>query len=111
MTLPTLAYNNPARTVVNLAPTTMAQVAKECAHFAGVKDSSGDLTNALEYIRLCPPTFRTFMGRDTIIYPALVAGCVGAVAATANVAPRIVVGIYESFKAGNLQAPPPTSAS
>jgi 4-hydroxy-tetrahydrodipicolinate synthase len=98
--IPVLAYNNPDRSGVKIPPQTMAQVASECANFVGVKDSSGDLTNTLEYLRLCPPGFRTFMGRDTIIYPALASGCVGAVAATANVAPRIVVGIYESYKAG-----------
>jgi len=79
----------------------MAQVAAECPNFVGVKDSSGDLTNTLEYIRLCPPAFRTFMGRDTLIYAGLANGCVGAVAATANVAPEIVVGIYEAAKVGD----------
>ena len=101
VSMPTLAYNNPDRTGVKIAPSTMAQVAAECPNFVGVKDSSGDLTNTLEYIRLCPPTFRTFMGRDTLIYAGLANGCVGAVAATANVAPQIVVGIYEATKAGD----------
>ena len=101
VSIPTLAYNNPDRTGVKIAPPTMVQVAAECPNFAGVKDSSGDLTNTLEYVRLCPPAFRTFMGRDTLIYAALTNGCVGAVAATANVAPKIVVGIYEAAKAGD----------
>jgi len=101
VSLPTLAYNNPDRTGVRLAPATMAQVARECANFIGVKDSSGDLTNTLEYIRLCPPTFRTFMGRDTLIYAGITNGCVGAVAATANVAPKLVVSIYEAAVAGD----------
>jgi 4-hydroxy-tetrahydrodipicolinate synthase len=96
-----LAYNNPDRTAVALPPNVVAQIARESSNFIGVKDSSGDLTNALGYIEQCPPTFRTFMGRDTLIYAALCYGCAGAVAATANVVPELVVGIYDAFMAGN----------
>jgi 4-hydroxy-tetrahydrodipicolinate synthase len=44
------------------------------------------------------------MGRDTLIYGALLHGCVGAVAATANVAPALAVGIYRAVQAGDLPA-------
>lgn len=101
VSIPVLAYNNPDRTNLPLAPSVVAAVAKEAKNFVGVKDSSGDLTNTLGYIEMCPPDFRTFMGRDTMIYAGLCCGCVGAVAATANVAPDIVMGIYNSFLAGD----------
>jgi len=101
VSLPVLAYNNPGRTALPLAPSVVAAVAKAVPNFVGVKDSSGDLTNTLAYIEQCPPTFRTFMGRDTLIYAALCYGCAGAVAATANVAPDLVVGIYDAFMAGD----------
>jgi 4-hydroxy-tetrahydrodipicolinate synthase len=101
VSIPVLAYNNPGRTGVPLLAETMAAVAKEAGNFAGVKDSSGDLTNTLSYLQTCPPSFRTFMGRDTMIYAGLCYGCVGAVAATANVAPELVVGIYDAYMAGD----------
>lgn len=101
VSIPVLAYNNPGRTHVSFTPAMAAEVARRTSNFVGIKDSSGDLTNTLEYIEACPPGFRTFIGRDTLIYPALCCGCVGAVAATANVAPDLVVGIYEAFQAGD----------
>ncbi len=101
VSIPVLAYNNPGRTGVPLTPAVMASVAARVASFQGVKDSSGDLTNTAAYIEQCPPGFRTFMGRDTMIYAGLCYGCVGAVAATANVAPDLVVGIYDAFMAGD----------
>jgi 4-hydroxy-tetrahydrodipicolinate synthase len=101
VSLPILAYNNPDRTGVPIPPALMATLAREAPHIVGIKDSSGDLTNTLAYIEQCPPGFRTFMGRDTLIYAALCCGCHGAVAATANVAPELVVGIYEAFRAGD----------
>jgi 4-hydroxy-tetrahydrodipicolinate synthase len=101
VSIPVLAYNNPDRTHVPLAPSVCAAVAREVKNFVGAKDSSGDLTNTLGYMEQCPPGFRTFMGRDTMIYAGLCCGCVGAVAATANVAPDLVVGIYNAFMAGD----------
>lgn len=101
VSIPVLAYNNPGRTGVSLTPAVAAAVAGEVRNFCGIKDSSGDLTNTMDYIGQCPPTFRTFIGRDTLIYAALCCGCAGAVAATANVAPELVVGIYEAFVAGD----------
>jgi 4-hydroxy-tetrahydrodipicolinate synthase len=101
VSIPVLAYNNPGRTGVPLSPQLVADIASQATNFVGIKDSSGDLTNTMSYIAQCPPTFRTFMGRDTIIYAALCYGCVGAVAATANVVPELVVGIYEAFMAGD----------
>ena len=103
VSLPVLAYNNPGRTGVPLSPAVVAAVAKEAPNFVGIKDSSGDLTNTMSYIAQCPPTFQTFMGRDTLIYAGLVYGCKGAVAASANVAPDLAVGIYEAYMAGDLE--------
>jgi len=102
VSIPVLAYNNPDRTSVSIPPAVAASVAREAPNFAGIKDSSGDLTNTMAYIEACRPGFLTFMGRDTLIFAGLMYGCVGAVAATANVAPELVVGIYDAFVAGSL---------
>lgn len=102
--IPVLCYNNPARTGgVALTPATLVRLANEVPNFAGVKDSSGDLTQVAEMIRLCPPDFKVIMGRDTLIYGALIHGAAGAIAATSNVAPKLVVGIYRAFKQGDYE--------
>ena len=71
VSMPVLAYNNPGRTGVELPPATVARIARDVPNFIGIKDSSGDLTQLAEYIRLCPETFRAFIGRDSLIYGAL----------------------------------------
>ena len=102
--IPVLCYNNPGRTGgVALTPATLARLAEEVPNFAGIKDSSGDLTQVAEMIRLCPPHFRVIMGRDTLIYGALTYGAAGAIAATANVAPKLIVEMYETFKDGDYE--------
>jgi len=101
--IPVLAYNIPDRTGgVALSVSTVSRLAKTNQNFVGIKDSTGDLTNAAELVQTCPPGFRVFMGRDTLIYGALLYGCVGAVAATANVASGLAVGICTAVEAGDL---------
>jgi 4-hydroxy-tetrahydrodipicolinate synthase len=101
VSIPILAYNNPGRTGVDLPPATVARIARDVPNFVGIKDSSGDLSQLAEYIRLCPETFRAFIGRDSLIYGALMYGAAGAVAATANVVPALAVAIYDAVMAGD----------
>jgi 4-hydroxy-tetrahydrodipicolinate synthase len=100
--LPVLAYDNVGRTGVPVPPALVARLAREVPNFVGIKDSSGDLTQLTEHIRQCPPGFRAFVGRDSLIYAALLHGGAGAVTATANVVPDLAVGIYDAVRAGDL---------
>jgi dihydrodipicolinate synthase/N-acetylneuraminate lyase len=102
--LPVVLYNNPATCGgVKIDVDTLGRLA-EIPNIVGVKDSSGDLQNTIEYLRVVPERFSVMMGRDTLIYPALIFGARGAVPATGNIAPRILVDIYESFMRGDQAA-------
>jgi 4-hydroxy-tetrahydrodipicolinate synthase len=102
VSLPVMAYDNIGRTGVPMPPATVARIARDAPNFSGIKDSSGDLTQFAEHLRLCPPGFRAFVGRDSLIYAALLHGGTGAVTATANVVPDLAVGIYDAVAAGDL---------
>src|SRR6516162_8466665 len=100
--LPVLLYNNPSTCGgLKIDVETAARLA-EVPNILGVKDSSGDLQNTVEYIHVVPERFSVMMGRDTLIFPALVMGARGAVPATGNIAPRLLVEIYETFRRGDL---------
>jgi 4-hydroxy-tetrahydrodipicolinate synthase len=99
--LPIILYNNKPKTGVDITPATVAKLA-ELDNIVGVKDSTGDLTMTEEYLRLtCGKDFAVMMGRDTLIYAALCYGASGAVASCANVAPELVVDIYNKYMAGD----------
>lgn len=100
--LPIIVYSNPPKTNINVTPATCAKLAK-IKNIIAIKDSSGDMTNAAEYIRLTKDieNFSVLMGRDTIIYPALCCGAAGAIASCANVAPKIAVDIYNKYMEGD----------
>jgi len=99
--LPIFAYNNPGRTGgVLLKPETVAKLTQSFSNFNGMKDSSGNITQVGEIIRMTPPDFKVFIGKDTVIFGALMYGAAGAIAATANVAPKLTVDIYNAYKNG-----------
>ncbi len=99
--LPIIVYNNKPKTNVTVEPATVAKLA-EIDNIIAVKDSTGDMTNAEEYLRLTRGMdFSVMMGRDTLIYAGLCYGATGAIASCANVAPRIAVDIYDCFQAGD----------
>lgn len=101
--LPIVIYNNRPKTNVTVEPATVAKLA-EIHNIIAVKDSTGDMTNTEEYLRLTRDMdFCVMMGRDTLIYSALCYGAAGAIASCANVAPRIAVDIYEKFMAGDMK--------
>ena len=101
-TLPVLLYNNPDRCKVNVSANLLDKLA-DIPNIVGAKDSSGDLTLTSEYIRRTRDRgFRVMAGRDTMVLGTLVYGGYGCVAATANVAPQLVVEIYDKFMAGDI---------
>lgn len=104
-TMPVIMYNNKPKTNVGISPAVTSRLAHEVENIIGVKDSTGDMTNCEEYLRLTMDVrdkFNVMMGRDTMIYAGLAYGCSGAVASCANVAPRIVADIYDKYVAGDL---------
>ena len=101
---PIVLYNIPARTGNALAPETVAELAK-IDNIVGAKDSSGDWTNLSAYIELTKDMdFAVLSGNDSLILKALQAGAKGAIAGCANVYPKNMVGIYENFRKGDLEA-------
>ena len=100
--LPVLLYNNPAKTGINISANFVVRASK-IENIVGIKDSSGDFTLTAEYIRRTDESFSVLAGRDTLIYGTLCCGGKGAIAATANVAPKVIVEIYEAFMAGDMK--------
>jgi 4-hydroxy-tetrahydrodipicolinate synthase len=101
--LPIILYNNAPKTNVNITPATVLKLS-HIENIVAIKDSTGDMTNAAEYIRLTRdnPNFHVLMGRDTIIHAALCYGATGAISSCSNVAPRIAADIYDKYIAGDL---------
>jgi 4-hydroxy-2-oxoglutarate aldolase len=97
--VPVLLYNFPANTGINLEPDTVARLA-EHPNIRGIKDSSGNVPQAAELMRLTPKTFQVFVGSPIAFLPALVIGAAGGILAIANLAPRECGEIWRLAQAG-----------
>lgn len=99
--LPVLIYNNPPRTSVNVSATVF-QSCFAVDNIVGVKDSSGDMTQIIEYLRLSDRKALIYSGRDTLITDIIMQGGAGAISPAANVFPKLVIRWYDAVKAGKL---------
>ncbi|MBS0417853.1 MAG: 4-hydroxy-tetrahydrodipicolinate synthase [Proteobacteria bacterium] len=100
--LPVLLYNNPPRTGgLNVLPATLAALSAQ-TNIVGIKDSSGDLSQMVDYLTGSEQRARVFIGRDTLILAGLLHGAAGPISPAANVFPRTVVRLYEAVKANRL---------
>ncbi len=95
---PIVLYNIPARTGNALAPATVKELSK-VPNIVGVKDSSGNFDNILQYIEVTRERedFAVLSGNDSLILWTLLAGGKGGIAGCANVFPENMVAIYEHF--------------
>jgi dihydrodipicolinate synthase len=102
--LPVLLYNNPEKTTNNISIPLLEKLSK-IENIVGIKNTSLDFAQTVEFIRVTKdiPNFKVLSGSDYFIFATLAYGGVGCVAGTANVAPRLVVDIYDKYMAGDLE--------
>ena len=98
--VPVLLYSMPALTGIAIAPETVAQLS-EHDNIIGFKDSSGDIINLAETVRLVPNDFAVLTGNGALLCAAMAAGAKGAILAVGCVAAKLCISIYESAIAGD----------
>ncbi|MBS7401267.1 MAG: 4-hydroxy-tetrahydrodipicolinate synthase [Eubacteriales bacterium] len=96
--LPTIVYNIPSRTGVNITPENMARIA-HLPYVAGVKEASGNLAQIGEVVRLCPHT-AVYSGDDTLALPCYAVGCRGIISVASNIDVVPVQQIWQLYCAG-----------
>jgi dihydrodipicolinate synthase/N-acetylneuraminate lyase len=98
---PVYAYNNPGRAGgVGMDAVTVTRLARMSKRFAGIFDATGSLALAKACIPTQQGAFSYFPAGQLDFARALRLGARGAVLATANVAPREFVALYEAARLG-----------
>jgi 4-hydroxy-tetrahydrodipicolinate synthase len=98
--LPIIIYNIPGRSVVDMSPATMGELAK-LPRVVGVKDATGDLSRVPKQRITCGKDFVQLSGEDATALGFNAHGGVGCISVTANVAPRLCAEFQEATLAGN----------
>ena len=98
--LPIIIYNIPGRSVVDMSPETMGQLAK-LPRIVGVKDATGDLSRVAKQRLTCGPDFIQLSGEDATALGFNAMGGVGCISVTANVAPKLCAEMQAATLAGD----------
>ena len=99
--LPIIVYNVPIRSAVDVAPETIAALAREHDNIVGVKETTRDFEHVSYVLHACGSDFLAFSGIELLCYPMLAIGGAGHLSCVANFAPRPVAELYDRFAAGD----------
>ena len=99
-TLPIIIYNIPGRSVVDMLPETMGELAK-LPRIVGVKDATGKIERVSQQRAACGKDFIQLSGEDATALGFNAHGGVGCISVTANVAPRLCAEFQEATLRGD----------
>ena len=98
--IPVILYNIPGRSVVNIAPETIARLAK-IPNIVAVKEASGSMDQTSHILSLCNLT--VLSGDDSLTLPLLALGAKGVISVLSNILPGEVSKMVDSYFAGNYE--------
>ncbi len=105
VSIPTLLYNLPLLTGVDLSPSLIARVARDHPNVTGLKDTVTEYSHTVSVLREVRPVrydFSILAGFEDLILPSMLAGGDGSICGLANVAPDLFVGLVRSVRNGDL---------
>ena len=98
--VPIIIYNIPGRSVVDMTPETMGELAK-LPGIIGVKDATGDVARVSQQRASCGADFIQLSGEDASALGFNAHGGVGCISVTANVAPKLCADFQKATLAGD----------
>jgi len=101
--IPMILYNVPSRTGVNILPQTAVTLAKTCDNIVGVKEASGNISQAAMLMSLAEGRIDLYSGNDDQVVPLLSLGGKGVISVLANIAPRQTHDMAAKFLAGDVK--------
>jgi 4-hydroxy-tetrahydrodipicolinate synthase len=98
--LPIIIYNIPGRSVIDMTPATMGELAR-LPRIIGVKDATGDVSRVSDTRITCGTDFVQLSGEDASALGFNAHGGVGCISVVANVAPRLSAEFQAAMLAGD----------
>ena len=102
--LPIMLYNIPGRCSVDIAPETVARLAKGCRNIVSIKEASGSVERVGELRRRLPDAFTILSGDDSLTLPFMAVGAVGVVSVASNLFPSEVYALARACESGDLKS-------
>ncbi len=96
-----LVYNVPVRAAVDIAPETVARLARAHDNIVGIKETTRDFEHVSYVLDQCGRDFIALSGIELLCYPMLCLGGRGHLSCVGNFAPRPCAELYDAFTAGD----------
>lgn len=100
--LPTIIYNVPGRTSVNIMPATVLEMAQD-ERVIGVKEACGDISQIAELARVVGDRLSIWSGNDDQTIPVMALGGKGIISVLGNVAPRETSRMAHAYLDGDIE--------
>ncbi len=101
ISIPIMAYNNPATSGIDMSPTLLVQMFESIANVKMVKESTGDIQRMLDLKQLSSGELPFYNGSNPLVLEALLAGASGWCTAAPCLRPAPVIALYEAVAAGD----------
>jgi 4-hydroxy-tetrahydrodipicolinate synthase len=102
--LPIMLYNVPGRTVTDILPATVIELAQRHPdRIVSIKDASGDLQRVVQHRAALGDSFNQLSGDDPLALAGYALGQVGCISVTANVAPKACAEFHAAATAGDFE--------
>ncbi len=99
--VPIVMYNVPSRTGCNIQAATAAKLISEVPNIVGIKDATGDLSQAAEMMNLCDGNMELYSGNDDQVLPLLSLGGIGVISVLCNIAPKATHDMVMEYLEGD----------
>ena len=97
--MPTILYNIPGRTGVDLSVETLERLS-DVPEIVGMKEATGNVLRSQQIITTCGDRFTVLSGDDALTLPILSIGGKGVISVSANLFPKETSDVVRLFNAG-----------
>lgn len=101
--LPIIVYNVPSRTGAGIEVDTFVRLANDFESIIGIKEASGEMSQAENLIKKSPSRIQVISGEDSLNLPMLLAGAVGTISVLGNALPVPIVKMFHYVAEGDLK--------
>lgn len=99
---PTIVYNVPSRTGLNIKPETYLELSK-IKNVVGAKEANGDISALARSIQLCGDEMTFYSGNDDQITAFMSLGAKGVISVLSNIAPEVTHSIAAAALEGDIK--------
>jgi 4-hydroxy-tetrahydrodipicolinate synthase len=99
--LPLVLYSVPGRSVIEIAPETVARLAADFPNIKAIKEAGGSVDRVNQLLQVVPDDFGILCGDDPLTLPFIACGATGLVSVASNLIPDVIARLVRACLNGS----------